>query len=169
MTGDPNREVPVPPMRAFWQRWAIDPIRKQLTQGVSPGKIALSIAVGSALAFFPILGTTTTLCLLAGVFLGLNQPILQGINALCAVAYFPLIVAFVRLGEHLSGAAATSINIPAMYGLAYHHPGEFFRQFGVTALHAMLGWAVVAPFWIVAVYYMLLPPLRLADKRMRAR
>jgi uncharacterized protein (DUF2062 family) len=159
----------VPPKRAFWQRWFLDPVRKQLTQGVSPGKIALSIAVGSALAFFPILGTTTTLCLLAGVLLGLNQPILQAINALCVIAYFPLLIAFVRLGEHLSGAGAASLNIPVMYALAYHHPGEFLRQFGMTALHAMLGWAVVAPFWVVAVYYGSRPPLEAAARRMRAR
>lgn len=169
MSGTPEPEVAAAPKRAFWQRWAVEPIRKQLTQGVSPGKIALSIAVGSALAFFPILGTTTTLCLLAGVLLGLNQPILQGINALCAIAYFPLLIAFVRLGEHLTGAGATSLNIPVMYALAYHHPGEFFRQFGVTALHAMLGWAVVAPFWTVGLFYLLLPTLRAAERRIRAR
>ena len=151
--------------RKFWQRWLVDPITKQLTQGVTPPKIALSLAVGSALALFPILGTTTALCILAGITLGLNQPIIQSMNALCFFVYFPLMVVFIRLGDALTGAPSSSLNIPLMTSLFAHHPREFFREFGVTGLHAMLGWVVVAPFWIVLVYFLALPALRAAARR----
>jgi uncharacterized protein (DUF2062 family) len=163
--------VPVAPApaRTFWQRWLLDPVRRQLTQGVSPGKIALSIAVGSALALFPILGTTTTLCLLAGIFLGLNQPILQAVNAVCLPIYLPGVVAFIRLGDWLTGSSTASLNVPVMFALASHHPGEFLRQFGATAAHAVLGWAAVAPFWIVGVFLILRPILRAAAHRLPAR
>ena len=92
MNADPNVES-LPPVqvpaatRRFWQRWLVDPVTRQLTQGVTPEKVSLTIAVGSALALFPILGTTTWLCVLAGIALGLNQAIIQGVNALCT-AYF---------------------------------------------------------------------------------
>jgi uncharacterized protein (DUF2062 family) len=151
--------------RRFWHRWLIDPIMRQLTQGVTPAKIALSLAVGSALALFPILGTTTALCTLAGVLLGLNQPIIQGMNALCMFAYFPLMVVFVRLGDTLTRAAPSSLNIPLMVSLFAHHPREFFREFGVTGLHAMLGWVAVAPFWIVLIYFLTLPALRVTARK----
>lgn len=140
---------------------------RQLTQGVTPQKLALSVAVGSALALFPILGTTTTLCVIAGIALGLNQPVIQGVNLLCTFVYFPLIVAFVRLGDRVSGSARSSLDIPFMVALARHHPREFLAQFGVTALHAMLGWALVAPLWIPAVYLLALSPLRAAAGRLR--
>jgi uncharacterized protein (DUF2062 family) len=140
---------------------------RQLTQGVTPQKLALSLAVGSALALFPILGTTTTLCIVAGIALGLNQPVIQGVNLLCTVVYFPLIVAFVRLGDLIAGSARSSLDIPRMIALFTHHPREFLAQFGVTALHAMLGWALVAPFWVPAVYLLSLPPLRAAAVRLR--
>jgi len=153
------------PRRRFWQRWIIDPVRKQLTQGVSPGRIAASIAVGSALALFPILGTTTTLCILAGIFLRLNQPILQAVNALCFPIYLPLLVVFVHLGEHLVGAGTTSLNIPLMITVASNHPMEFLHQFGATALHAILGWAVVAPVWVAVVFLALRPVLRASARR----
>src|ERR1035438_2739371 len=100
------------PRRRFWKRWLLDPIARQLTQGITPGKIAMSLAVGSALALFPILGTTTTLCVIAGVVLGLNQPIIQGVNALCTFVYFPLIVAFVRLGAAIAGTGRSSLDLP---------------------------------------------------------
>jgi uncharacterized protein (DUF2062 family) len=143
----------------------VEPIIRQLTQGVSPKKIALTLAVGSALALFPILGTTTALCLLAGVLLGLNQPIIQAINATCIVVYFPLIAVFVRLGDVLSGSARSSLDVPLMISMFSHQPREFFSQFGVTALHAVLGWAAVAPVWIPMVYVVALRPLRVAAGR----
>jgi uncharacterized protein (DUF2062 family) len=153
------------PKRKFWQRWLVDPIARQITQGVTPQKISLTLAVGSALALFPILGTTTTLCVLAGIIFGLNQPLIQGVNALCTFAYFPLIIVFVRFGDVLCRSAPSSVNLPLMISLFTHHPGDFFRQFGVTALHAMLGWAVVAPLWIPLVYFIALKPLKAAARK----
>lgn len=158
-----------PRKRKFWQRWIVDPVARQLTQGVTPQKVSLSIAVGSALALFPILGTTTTLCIIAGVALGLNQPIIQGVNALCTFIYFPLIYAFVRLGDFLSRSARSDLDIPVMIALFSRHPRDFFHQFGVTALHAMLGWAVVAPFWIPLVYILALKPLQATARRIKRR
>jgi len=155
--------------RGFWRRWVRDPLVSPLTQGVSPEKIALTLAVGSALALFPILGTTTTLCLLAGILLGLNQPIIQAVNALCIVVYFPLILAFVRLGDALCGSARSALDVPLMVSTFGHSPRAFLLQFGTTALHAALGWAVVAPVWIPIVYLASLPPLRSAAGRIRRR
>ena len=167
MTDANPTEPTAPSRRKFWQRWGVDPVAKQLTQGVTPRKIALSIAVGSALALFPILGTTTTLCVIAGIVLGLNQPILQGVNALCAFVYFPLLPAFVWLGDTVLRSPPSSLNLALMISTFTHHPGQFFRQFGATALHAILGWTIVAPFWTVAVYLALLPALRAASRRMK--
>ena len=42
--------APVEPRRTFWQTRVRDPIVAQLTQGITPEKIALTIAIGSALA-----------------------------------------------------------------------------------------------------------------------
>jgi uncharacterized protein (DUF2062 family) len=166
MTPDPKAAGP---RRSLWRRWLVEPIVRQLTQGITPGRIAFTIAIGSALALFPILGTTTALCAVAGVALGLNQGIIQGVNALCFVVYFPLIVAFVRFGDALAGSAPSSVNVPAMVGLLEYDRGLFLRQFGVTALHAVIGWAAVAPLWVALVYLAALPLLRAAARRVPRR
>ena len=162
MTPDPRAD---PPRRNPWRRWLVEPVLRQLTQGITPQKISLTIAVGSALALFPILGTTTTLCALAGISLGLNQGIIQGVNALCFLVYFPLAVAFVRFGDALAGSAPSSLNIPLMMRLFTHHPGQFVQDFGVTALHGILGWTVASSVWIPLVYFAALMPLRAAARR----
>jgi hypothetical protein len=47
-----------------------------------------------------------------------------------------------------------------------HEPRQVLQQFGSTALHAILGWAAVAPLWIPIVYFIALKPLRATARRM---
>lgn len=146
--------------RTAWQRHVIDPIAVQLTQGITPDKIALTLAVGSALALFPILGTTTLLCLAAGVLLRLNQPIIQMVNALCTPFHLPVIYFLVRFGNWLFAAPNEHLGIRMMNHMLWEDPREFFEKFGVSALHAIAVWAIIAPFWTVSLYLLALPVLR---------
>ncbi|HEY1849315.1 MAG TPA: DUF2062 domain-containing protein [Opitutaceae bacterium] len=143
----------------------IDPIAAQLTQGITPEKIALTIAVGSALALFPILGTTTLLCLAAGVALRLNQPIIQLINALCTPIHLPFIFLMVRMGNWMFNVPSAHLGIRMMNHMLWDDPREFFEKFGITAVHAIAAWATIAPFWIVVAYLVALPVLREALRR----
>lgn len=58
----------------WWRRWLVAPVVKQLTLGTTPEKIAWTISLGVVLGVFPIMGSTTLVCLLAGWLLRLNQP-----------------------------------------------------------------------------------------------
>ena len=141
----------------------IDPIALLMTQGITPEKIALTLAVGSALALFPIIGTTTLLCLLAGVLLRLNQPIIQLVIMMCATIHFPVIVGLFRMGHWMYGVPNARLGtgmIHRMLDTFWEDPGRFFERFGFDALHAVVAWAVVAPVWIVIVYVFSLPVLR---------
>ncbi len=148
------------PARTSWQRHVIDPIAVQLTQGITPEKIALTLAVGSAFALFPILGTTTILCLIVGIILRLNQPIIQIVNALCTPLHLPVIYGMVRLGNILFKVPYSHVGIRMMNHMLWDDPKEFFEKFGLTAVHAIVAWAAIAPFWMVIVYLLALPVLR---------
>ena len=134
-----------------------DPIVAQLTQGITPEKIALTIAVGSALALFPMLGVTTLFCLLAGIILRLNQPMIQVVNYLCTPIHLPLIVYFWHLGEKLFGVPHVKMRMresaEAMWNLLWSDPGLFLHRFGLLVFHAAIVWAIIAPLWITVIYY----------------
>lgn len=154
---------PPAPRRNFWQRRVRDPIVAQLTQGITPEKIALTVAVGSAFALFPVLGTTTLLCFLVAWGLRLNQPIVQLINQALWPAHFPSIFGCIWLGEAIFGAPHIHINIRylrKMSGLVWNDPSLFFHQFGLTIMYAVVAWAILAPFYIAAVYHIALPITR---------
>lgn len=162
-TQTPNPTPPTTePRPGFWQRRVKDPILAQLTQGVTPDQISLTLAVGSALALFPILGTTSLLCLIAGIVLRLNQPIIQAVNWLCTPIHIPFIFFSVHMGERLFGSPHTKFRLHELARLLWEDPLLFAQKFGLTGLHACFIWAMAAPFWIALVYFVSRPLVRKA-------
>jgi uncharacterized protein (DUF2062 family) len=159
----------VQPKVSFWQRRVVEPVVKQLIQGITPEKIALTLAVGSACALFPLLGTTTLLCLVVGIVLRLNQPIIQIVNGICTPLHFPVILGLIRFGNYLFGQPHIRINIRYMNQLFWDDPVVFTERFGVIAMHAAVAWLVIAPVWAVLIYAIARPVLReLAAMRVAA-
>jgi len=147
-------------LKSFWQNRVVGLVVGQLKQGITARKISLTVALGVTLGVFPIMGSTTALCFLAGLAFKLNQPILQFINWLIYALQIPLIVVFVRIGEWLVNAQRVNFSVPEMLRKFKASPAAFMHEFGMTGLHAIEGWLLVAPFVIALLYFTLLPPLR---------
>lgn len=154
------------PVRSFWRRRIVGPVLAQLRQGITPEKIALTAALGAAIAVFPILGSTTLLCGLAAWALGLNQPIIQLVNYLCYPLQFVLLLPFYRAGEWF-GAPHVALSIPQLIGRFKAGPMEFIAEFALVALGGVVAWMVVAPLAIAALYFGLRPALCRLARRSR--
>ena len=147
-------------LKKFWQERVVAVIVAQLTQGFTPQKIALTIALGLNLGVFPILGSTTLLCALAAFSLKLNQPVIQLVNWLVYPLQFMLLLGFVRIGEWLMRAPPVPFSIPELLRKFQESPGKFMQEFGMTGVHGIVAWFVIAPFAIALIYFLLLPPLK---------
>lgn len=147
-------------LKSFWRRRVIGLIVAQLTQGVSPEKIALTLALGSMLAVFPILGATTALCFIAGVSLKLNQPIIQLVNWLVWPLQIVFIPIFVRMGEWIVRAKPVPFSVPELLEKFRASPGKFMQEFGMTGVHGIIAWSVAAVILIPLLYFCFLPALR---------
>lgn len=143
----------------------VDPIVQQLTQGLSPARIAMTIAVGLCLAVIPVIGVTTILCFLAAWALGLNQPIIQLINWSSAALQLLLIIPFIRLGEAIFLAPRMSRSLEELVASAKSDPIGTMAMLGETLGHAVLAWLITAPFLIAAVYFISRPLLRRLARR----
>ena len=62
---------------SLWRRWVVKPVMAQLSQGITPAKIAQAIAFGVTIGVFPLLGTPTLLSLAIGVPMKLNSVLKQ--------------------------------------------------------------------------------------------
>ena len=143
-----------------WRESVVALVLGQLTQGVTPEKIALSIALGLSLGIIPILGITTVLCAIAAMWLRLNQPVIQLVNWLVYPLQLALVLVFIRIGEWITHAPVLTLSIPVLIQKFHDSPMKFFQQFGMTALHGLVAWLFIAPFLTAIVFSALLPPLK---------
>jgi len=147
-------------LRDVWQRRVVDVLLGQLRQGITPQKIALTIAIGITVGLFPVLGSTTLLCFLAGLLLKLNQPIIQLVNYLVYPLQFAGIYFFIRIGEWLTRTPPVPFSIPGLLQQFRAAPLHFFQQFGMTALRGVLAWTLIAPPAAALLYFIFLPILK---------
>ena len=145
---------------SWWRRWLVAPVLAQLTHGTAPDKVGWTIALGMVLGVFPIMGTTTLLCLLTGWLFRLNQPVLHVFRAVVYPLHLALILVFIRLGERLYGAPLIAFSIQQMIGKFKADPLQFARDFGMAAWHGVSAWLEVAPLATVLIKIALMPALR---------
>jgi uncharacterized protein (DUF2062 family) len=141
------------------------PILDLLRQGVTPEKIALSLALGVALGVFPLLGSTTALCALAALVLRLNLPAIQVINYFVYPLQIALLIPFFRLGERLFRAPHLPLSVPQIYAMMHANVWDAIRSLWTTTWHAILVWCLLAPLFAAVVYAVLLPALRRVLRR----
>ena len=144
----------------FWRRRLLGPVLEQLTLGVTPDRLAVTVAVATTTAIFPLLGATTALTLGAGLMLRLNQVVVHTVNQLLAPVQLILILVYVRAGEWLWRAPVDHFSVPDVVR-TFHQNGwtEFLRRFGWAGLHAVTAWMVSAPFVGVSIYLLARMPL----------
>jgi uncharacterized protein (DUF2062 family) len=113
-----------------------------LRQGISPRRLALTLALGFAIGCIPVIGIPTVLCAALALLLRLNQPAIQAANYAAMPLQLILIVPFIRLGKWMFG-----------FGPAHLQFSDWLRNMvilrpvfhmGWLASQALFGWMLVA-------------------------
>ena len=139
----------------------IAPLTAQLTQGVTPDKLAATLAVGTACSLLPFLGATSLLNLAVGLRLRMNQPILQTLNQLLTPLQLVMILIYVRLGEWLWSAQDARFTVADMLRTFREETfANFLNRFGWAGVHAATAWTLTTPLLIAALYFAIRPTLR---------
>lgn len=155
---------------SLWRRWVLNPVLTQLTQGITPAKIAQAIAFGVTIGVFPLLGSPTLLSLAIGVPLKLNQPVLQVFRELSYPLQLATVLLFMRAGESLFGAEHVPLSIPMLMERFFAAPGQFLAEFGMIGLYAVVVWLLIAPVLFGVIYFISRPVIeRLSQRLPRTR
>jgi uncharacterized protein (DUF2062 family) len=130
------------------------PLQAQLTQGVSPSRLALALALGVAVGIVPVLGVTTGLCALLAVALRLNQPAIQLANYIAYPLQLLLFIPFFQAGARLFGRPPVAFSFSQLQGeLAADALGTIGRYL-FDNLRGLAAWGLVAPP-VVGLLYLL--------------
>jgi hypothetical protein len=151
-------------MNKLVRKRLVDPIVQLLTQGITAEKIALSLAFGIALGVFPVLGTTTLLCLIAALLFRLNLAAVQLVNILVYPLWFALLIPFIRVGERLFGSKPLEMTAVQMIALAHADFLFSIRVLWLTALRAAAAWMLIGPPLIIGLYLALVPIVRRLER-----
>jgi hypothetical protein len=149
----------------FFRRRIARPIVDLLRQGVTPEKMALSLALGVALGVFPMLGTTTALCALVAFIWRLNLPAIQIVNYFVYPLQIALLLPFFRLGEKLFGAPHLPLSASQILATVHASFWDATRFLWTTIWHAALAWCLIAPVFVGLAYVLLVPLLQRAVRR----
>ena len=147
-------------MTDFLRQRIVGPIMDLLREGITPEKLALSIALGATLGVFPVLGSTTILCALAAWALRLNQPAIQLVNYFAYPIQLALIVPFIQLGSRLLGSRAMALSLSQMTDMIRSDALGAISALGAATLGAIVLWAMASPIVAAAIYFTLVPVLR---------
>jgi uncharacterized protein (DUF2062 family) len=144
----------------FFYRRLVGPIVGILTQGITPEKVALSLAFGIVLGVFPVLGLTTILCAAAALIFRLNLPAIQLVNYLIYPLQLFLLLPFIRLGERLFRAAPLRLSLAQMLAMARADLPHAVATLWLAGVHAMSAWLLIGPPTILLFYFLLSRALR---------
>jgi uncharacterized protein (DUF2062 family) len=140
-------------------RW-LKPFIQLLRQGVSPEKIALTIALGIILGVTPVLGSTMLLCTFAAIVFRLNLPAIQLVNGVVYPLQFILLIPFYRLGAWMFRADASAISLGGVTALIREGVGHAIRTLWVVTMHALIAWLVLGVVTLAILYTVLVPLVR---------
>jgi uncharacterized protein (DUF2062 family) len=136
-----------------------------LRQGVTPEQLSLSIALGAVLGTLPAIGWNTALCAVIALVWRLNLPAIQMMNYFVYPLQIALLLPFFRLGEKLFRAPHLPISVPQIYQMVRTNLWGAVVLLWTTTWHALVVWALIAPFVVGVIYLLLVPALRRVLKK----
>jgi hypothetical protein len=129
--------------REFFRCKILRPLLRLLRGGVTPRRMAWSLALGIVLGINPSVGLTTLLVILLAWTLGLNQVASQiGVHAMTPF-HLLLFIPFIELGVHLFHTRRLPLSRQQIEHLS-HHPWRLVRDIWQWEWHALIVWGIMA-------------------------
>jgi uncharacterized protein (DUF2062 family) len=130
-------------------------LRNLLTQGTSPHKLALTIALGIITGILPVVWGSTLLCGILAYLFGLNQAGIQAANYLAYPLQIALFVPFYRMGAKIfPWGRSVSVEV-IVKQFTSDWVGEIPLLL-VATLKALGAWILIAPPGAVILYLIFL-------------
>ena len=130
-------------IREFARKRLLRPMLRQLRGGVTPRRLAWSLALGIVIGINPSVGITTLLVIMLAWVFGLNQVVSQIGTQAVAPLHLLLFIPFIQLGVHLFHTRRLPLDRKQIEHLS-HHPWRLIRDIWQWEWHALLVWGLVA-------------------------
>ena len=140
-------------IREWFRCHVLRPLLRALRGGVTPRRLAWSLALGMMVGINPSVGLTTLIVVLAAWVFGLSKfASLVGAHMVTPV-HLLLFIPFIDLGVHLFHTRKLPMDRRQLEHLS-HHPLQLIHDIWQWEWHALIVWALVAAIAmpLLAVY-----------------
>ncbi len=145
---------------SLWRRKVVQPFLELLRQGLTPEKIAFTIALGITLGVTPVVGSTVLLCTLAAIVFQLNLPAIQLVNWLVYPLQLALLVPLLRVGAWMFGRRSSEISVAHVFELIRTDVFHAVATLWTATMHALAAWLAFGSVATALIYLLLVPVLR---------
>ena len=135
------------------RRRVVTPVVDQLKQGVTPRKLALSLAVGVVVSVMPLLGVTTLVALAVSAVLRLNHVAVVAANYAAYPLQILLFIPFFQAGAFITRGPPVPFTLDQIKAELAVGVWPTVVRYLDGNLRALLAWAIVAPLatWLLAL------------------
>jgi uncharacterized protein (DUF2062 family) len=130
-------------LREWFRCRVLRPLLRQLRGGVTPRRLAWSLALGVVVGLNPSVGLTTIVVVLLAWIFGLNQIASQIGTHVATPLHLLLFLPFIQLGVYLFHTRRLPLTRQQIERLS-HHPLRLFHAIWQWEWHALIVWGVLA-------------------------
>jgi uncharacterized protein (DUF2062 family) len=145
-------------VREAIRRRVVAPVVSQLRQGVTPEKLALSLALGAVVSVMPVLGVTTLVALALSAVLRLNHVAVVAANYAAYPLQIILFIPFFKMGAWVTRGPPVPFSLGQVQAEMAAGIWATVLRYSEANARAMAAWLLLAPLatWIL---YLALRPL----------
>ena len=143
--------------KTLWHRKVVQPLLEFLRQGLTPQKLAFTVALGITLGVTPVLGSTALLCTLAALALRLNLAAIQLVNWLVYPLQIALLIPFLRIGAWMFRNQPSELSVARILALIRTNVFQAITTLWTVTIHAVAAWLVLGSIATSLLYLLLVP------------
>jgi len=141
----------------YYHHKILNPLVNFLKEGLSPEKLALSVALGFTIGIIPVLGITTLMCAFVAVIFRINMPAIQLVNYFVYPVQLILFIPLLKFGASIFNSEGLIFSISFIKQMLQHDFWMAAQLFWKANLGAVILWFAISPVIIAIIYYSVLP------------
>ncbi|EJF08605.1 DUF2062 domain-containing protein [Pontibacter sp. BAB1700] len=145
---------------AFFKRRIAQPVLNLLRQGMTPHKLAVTVALGSVVGILPALGVTTVMGTALAARFRLNIAATVLVSYLVHPLQLLLIIPFIKMGIFMFGLDELKLTLDEMIAMFKMDWLAALNKLWIANLAAVSAWAILAVPVGGMLYLTLLPLLK---------
>lgn len=139
-------------------------LQSQLTQGISPEKLAQSLSAGLLIGCFPLLGFTTGLAAVIGVVFKLNHLVVQTAHYMMYPVQILLIPVYIKVVGFVVDVGDVPVRPDLIIEAFRKDWWGFLKTYAAVGLYAVFLWFIVSAVLFFVLKKLFLPAIKRLNK-----